>query len=344
MPSLNTKVVILVAVILICSIICLVLFIPGSPLSEISPLTETKKFDLSNLSLAYGQKPNSMGMAFEPVLTLTVKNLHSSSLTHMGLIIDGVNYGRTSLKIPPGQVQEESVHLPDIPLVSSRTYTIELTFTFADGSYQNSTLLHTTPQFKGQATVTELTLELTTFLSYFHIELKNTGNLPTTQATCSLGGREGMVLMLYQHTMPEEIIEGGFSGLSSSLFEEGKAYSVAVQLTYADGSKSTVQTSVIARSRATIQTRELTITYMEFVNSNPNTINIGVTNTGTSLVTISAVKINGATISTISGDRTLASGASGTITVACDWLAGNKYSVSLFASDGLMLDSYTDTA
>lgn len=227
----------------------MVLFIPGSPLSELSPLSETKKFDLSSLSLAYGQKPNSMGMAYEPVLTLTVKNLHSSSLTHMGLIIDGVNYGRSSLKIPPGQLQEESINLPDIILTSSRTYTIELTFTFADGTYQTSTRSYTTPQFKGQVTVTELTLELTTHLSYFHIELKNTGNLPTTQASCSLGGREGMVLMLYQHTMPSEIIKGGFSGISSSMFEEGNAYSVAVQLTYADGSKSNVQTSVIARSR-----------------------------------------------------------------------------------------------
>lgn len=241
----NNKAIILVTAVILC-LICGLLFFTQS-----APLFDKQKFEVSNLSLAYGHKTllgMPLQMSYEPVLSLTIRNLHSSSLTHMGLTIDGVNYGRSTVKIPPGQVYEESISLPDIILSSSKTYKIELTSTFADGSYQTHVQSYTTPQFKGQAQITEVSLELKTHLSYFHIEIKNTGNLPTTRASCSLGGREGMVLLTSQSAMPGEIIKGGFNGLSSHLFEIGSAYSVNVQLTYMGGSTSTVRTSVVAQS------------------------------------------------------------------------------------------------
>jgi hypothetical protein len=61
-------------------------------------------------------------------------------------------------------------------------------------------------------------------------------------------------------------------------------------------------------------------------------------------VSVSAVKVNGEIMYTFSGETTFAPGSSGTITVSQDWTAGNKYSVSLFASDGTLVASYTETA
>jgi hypothetical protein len=93
-----------------------------------------------------------------------------------------------------------------------------------------------------------------------------------------------------------------------------------------------------------METSELTIVEMTFLSSVPMTINVGVTNSGTSSVSVAAVKINGETKGVFSGDTTFVPGSSGTITVSQEWTAGNKYSVSLFASDGTLVASYTDTA
>jgi hypothetical protein len=93
-----------------------------------------------------------------------------------------------------------------------------------------------------------------------------------------------------------------------------------------------------------METSELTITQMTFDDS-AETIACSVTNSGTSAATVSLVKVNGATESSVTGDTSYAAGASGTLTITItDVVAGNKYSVSLFASDGTLIGSYTDTA
>jgi hypothetical protein len=57
------------------------------------------------------------------------------------------------------------------------------------------------------------------------------------------------------------------------------------------------------------------------------------------------VKINGATESSVTGDTSYAAGATGALTVTItDVVAGNKYSVNLFTTDGTLVGSYTDTA
>jgi len=99
-----------------------------------------------------------------------------------------------------------------------------------------------------------------------------------------------------------------------------------------------------------METSELTITDMAFVEGSDSngTITLSITNSGTSDVTISRIRVNGDNIDSgdISGTVTYAAGASatdlqiGSITI----VAGNKYSVSLFATDGTMIGSYEDTA
>jgi flagellin-like protein len=96
-----------------------------------------------------------------------------------------------------------------------------------------------------------------------------------------------------------------------------------------------------------METKELTITQMTFSSSG---MNVTVTNPGSSDVTVNVVKVNGDTASfqrydgTDTSDLTFEAGTGGIIEVTYTITAGNKYSVSLFASDGTLVASYSDTA
>jgi hypothetical protein len=97
-----------------------------------------------------------------------------------------------------------------------------------------------------------------------------------------------------------------------------------------------------------METSELTITQMTF-DETANNITLAITNSGTSDVTISMIKVNGNTVASgsISGTLTYAAGDSATdleLTYSSGITAGNKYSVNLFTTDGTLVGSYTDTA
>lgn len=100
-----------------------------------------------------------------------------------------------------------------------------------------------------------------------------------------------------------------------------------------------------------METNEITITQLTFTagNATAGEIEAAVSNTGTSDVTINIVKVNGATITQDNWDATadpatIAAGDSDTITITCEVVAGSKYLVSLFTTDGTLVGSYTDTA
>jgi hypothetical protein len=91
-------------------------------------------------------------------------------------------------------------------------------------------------------------LTLSTYLYNFHVEINNTGNLPITEAKYRFfNGFEQILAPVY--ALPGETLSGGesLSNLSGSLVE-GSAYPVTIQVTCFDGSTSTINTSVIARS------------------------------------------------------------------------------------------------
>ena len=95
-----------------------------------------------------------------------------------------------------------------------------------------------------------------------------------------------------------------------------------------------------------METSELTVTQMTFLPS-ANTTTVYVTNSGTSAVTVDIVKLNGASKSFTGGADpvTIAAGGDDTITItAAAWESGNKYSISMFATDGTLMGSYTATA
>jgi flagellin-like protein len=93
-----------------------------------------------------------------------------------------------------------------------------------------------------------------------------------------------------------------------------------------------------------MDTKELKITEIEFVGTSPGSqMNITCTNPGTADVTIGTVKVNDATV-TAAGTKTVTAGGSTELELTQSWTAGNKYSVALFATDGTLVGSYSDTA
>ncbi|MFX1343449.1 MAG: hypothetical protein ACFFAL_12325 [Promethearchaeota archaeon] len=202
-----------------------------------------QKFEVTNVRLTYGSQAYG---SFQAFVVFTLRNLDDSYLNTVGVAVDGVNFGLSALQIPPGQTQEKSLPLGNLVLSSSKTYGITLTFTFADGKYQDYSGSYTTPVFKGQVTVTSLSLTLFTYLYNFHVEVKNTGNLPITMAKYRFSnGFEQILSPMY--ALPGQTLSGGESLFRGSLVE-GSAYPVTIQVTYFDGSTSTISTSVVAQS------------------------------------------------------------------------------------------------
>jgi len=104
-----------------------------------------------------------------------------------------------------------------------------------------------------------------------------------------------------------------------------------------------------------MDTKELTITEMTFDEGTAEngTITVSVTNSGTTAVTVSMVKVNGATMTeaasgedtwAIDPDTPIPAGDYATITITTTVANGNKYAVSLFTTDGTLVGSYTATA
>jgi len=103
-----------------------------------------------------------------------------------------------------------------------------------------------------------------------------------------------------------------------------------------------------------METSELTVNQMTFTagDSENGEILVDLTNSGTSAVSVSMVKVNGATMTKdgSSGDawsidtEPITAGSEADLTITTTVASGNKYSVSLFATDGTLIGSYTDTA
>ena len=95
-----------------------------------------------------------------------------------------------------------------------------------------------------------------------------------------------------------------------------------------------------------MKTEELKITNMQFLGTTPNqTINLTVSNPGTSKVTITTVRVNDVAISgTITGSLDWAAGNSHNIGFAYTWTSGNKYKVTLLSATGTVVAAYENTA
>ncbi len=92
-----------------------------------------------------------------------------------------------------------------------------------------------------------------------------------------------------------------------------------------------------------METAEVTITDVDFTNSTHMTVSA--VNTGTSDATVTSIKVNGE--SGFTGSTTLDAGsatATDFTVTGTDLTNGNKYSITMFQTDGTLLASYTVTA
>jgi flagellin-like protein len=96
-----------------------------------------------------------------------------------------------------------------------------------------------------------------------------------------------------------------------------------------------------------METSELTVTAVTFTPAT-NTTAIAITNSGTSDATVTMLKINGNTV--VDNDLPLAIDAGDSDTLTVVYSSGNgievgsKYSINMFANDGTLIGSFTDTA
>jgi len=101
-----------------------------------------------------------------------------------------------------------------------------------------------------------------------------------------------------------------------------------------------------------METKEVTITNIVFTDDGALplplvSIDVSVINTGTGDVTISMINVNGETRLFTDMPVTIPADdpdTPTTITIEYVWSAGSKYLVSLFATDGTMVSSFTATA
>lgn len=206
----------------------------------------SQKFEVLNMGMAYVRGIDGYPQV---IINFTVRNLYNSYISTVDVAIDGADYGFSTLQVNPGQTQEASIPLNNFTLSSSKTYDVELTFAFADGQNQTYLGSYTTPQFKGQATVTNISL-IAYFTGYYNVGhfdlvIQNTGNLPITEAKCVFWVSDPILSNYY--ALPGEKL--GFSGnFRLDTFPAISVYPVTIQLTYSDGSTSTINTSVTAQS------------------------------------------------------------------------------------------------
>ena len=94
-----------------------------------------------------------------------------------------------------------------------------------------------------------------------------------------------------------------------------------------------------------METTELTVTDVTFTPGTNTTgvILLSVVNSGTSDATVTQARVNGDSI-ILSTPVSIAAGDPGSISLTHAVTAGSKYAISLFANDGTMIGSYTDTA
>ena len=78
----------------------------------------------------------------------------------------------------------------------------------------------------------------------------------------------------------------------------------------------------------------ISITNVTFNDGTPYNITLAVKNTGTKQVTISQIKVNNVVMGTLSGNTTLDSGLSGTVSFDYTWVNGNPYKIDLYDAGG----------
>jgi hypothetical protein len=191
-----------------------------------------------------------LGYTPNPTITLTLGNMDSAALANIGIKIGENQFGPYGVSLSPGEIQTFSYYTFDQTLVSSVTYSVQLTFRMADGKYETANCAYTMPQLKGQATITSTSLNVGVSHVNFYATIRNTGTLPITGATVTLADKYSTSFQInYYEPLHEgeDVLASSPQTWPSSSFRLGDSYSVEIAVSYMDGSTSSVSTQVTAQ-------------------------------------------------------------------------------------------------
>jgi hypothetical protein len=183
-------------------------------------------------------------------LYFAVTNLHNSPLTTIGSRVNGVNYGystlQTSLQVPPGQTQNESLLLQNLVITKTSNYEVELTFTFDDGQYQVYSQSISSEKYVGAAFITNESFIVWVNETVLSLTIQNTGNIPITNIQYTTENITSAFSMK-SDLMPKNT--GVFkSELFGYIYRIGDLFPVTFQVTYADQSTTSIKASILAVS------------------------------------------------------------------------------------------------
>jgi hypothetical protein len=210
--------------------------------------------EVSNLEMRYGLVYDHQHYNVAPVLDLKVKNTYSSDLINVGLTVNGQSHDTVYFLVPSKETRNMTFTLQSLSLISLKTYAVQVTFTFADGKRQSYSSHYTTPVFKGQIQILSTSLSLPNSsdnssvgeffyvegVSVFHLNIQNTGNLPITKINVSFNNLNGTYsLEGIDHTILQNETANGWAWLW--LGNKTTVFPATIQITYCDGSVSTVQ-------------------------------------------------------------------------------------------------------
>lgn len=218
-----------------------------------------------SVQMQYGSVYSPMNDDVYPILNVTLTNKGNSALTSVTAVINDSSYDGICF-VPSHQTENVTVILTDFSIENGTTYRMRLVFS-ADGLQQYSTA-YVTHRFNGEIQIVNATLELPNpnitvpssgtlsseeFLSaegisQFILTFHNNGNLPVTGVNITV---ENVNCPLFGNELPvwPNNVASAYSSLlwlDSSVFKVGGVYPVTVHVTYADGSTSIMQSSVVA--------------------------------------------------------------------------------------------------
>ncbi len=173
-------------------------------------------------------------------IKLTVTNTYNSPTTVVGSRINGVNFGYSTLEIPPGQTQDAVLSLSNLVITNSPTYDTQLTFTFDDGQYEVYSQTITPTKYAGSFIINGQSMNATSNSTIYSATIQNTGNIPMINAKCTIGNYETS-MPLIQNLMPKNTITLNFE--VPFTFEKGSIVNVSLEATFAEGSTMSAKTS-----------------------------------------------------------------------------------------------------
>lgn len=201
--------------------------------------TPAKLVEVSNLKIDHDASWTNC------LLSFSVDNLYNSPIIAVGPKVNGVNYAYSNYSVPAGQTVDETLIILKLVITNSTNYNVTVAFTFDNGQYQVYSQNILPPKYVGSFFITDESLILTPFnYTVYDLNIQNTGNIPIVSANYTIGNNQ------FSHNFNENLMPKNTVLLSQTMnstsFQTGSTYSITLQVRYADGSASNVQSSVPA--------------------------------------------------------------------------------------------------